>query len=139
MEFALSPSSRRSESAGYFVAATNTGALAFYPLAQCRVADTRSTSYGSLGPPSLSAGQTRIFAMLSSACNLPGGAKAYSLNFTVAPIGPLGYITTFPAGQGRPLASTLIAPTGAITADSAIVPAGAGGRWMCRRAVPRIW
>lgn len=112
---------------GYFVPAANTSALVFYPLAPCRVADTRSSGFGSLGPPSLSAGQTRAFAILSSACNVPASAQAYSLNFTVVPAGPLGYITTFPAGQAMPVASTLNAQTGAITANAAIVPAGAGG------------
>jgi hypothetical protein len=58
---------------GYFVPATNTSALAFYPLAPCRVADTRSSA-------PLSAGQTRTFAI---GCNVPASAQAYSLNFTV--------------------------------------------------------
>ncbi len=37
---------------GYFVPATSTSALAFYPLTPCRVADTRNAT-GSLGGPSL--------------------------------------------------------------------------------------
>ncbi len=112
---------------GYFVPATDMSALAFYPLAPCRLADTRSSSYGALGQPSLSAGQTRTFPILSSSCNVPVDAVAYSLNFTVAPPGPLGFITTYPAGQALPLASTLNAPGGAVTANAAIVPAGSGG------------
>jgi hypothetical protein len=113
---------------GYFVSASgNPSALAFYPLAPCRLADTRSSSYGSLGSPSLSAGAQRTFAILSSACSVPGGAQAYSLNFTAVPSGALGYLTAFPTGQTKPLASTLNAPTGTITANAAIVQAGSSG------------
>jgi sugar lactone lactonase YvrE len=114
---------------GYFVpAASNASALAFYPLPPCRVADTRYASFGALlGPPSLSAGETRSFPILSSSCNVPASAQAYSLNFTVVPSGSLGYITTYPTGQTMPLASTLNAPTGTIVANAAIVPAGTGG------------
>jgi hypothetical protein len=56
---------------------------------------------------------------------VPADAQAYSLNFTVVPHTPLSYLTTWPTGQARPLVSTLNAPTGAITANAAIVPAGA--------------
>jgi hypothetical protein len=114
---------------GYFVpAASNATALAFYPLPPCRVADTRYASFGALlGSPAMSAGQTRSFEVLSSACNVPASAQAYSLNFTVVPSGPLGYITTYPTGQTMPLASALNAPTGTIVANAAIVPAGTGG------------
>jgi hypothetical protein len=113
---------------GYFVpAGSDASALAFYPLTPCRVADTRYSSFGSLGPPSLSAGQSRSFDVLSSACNVPSTAQAYSLNFTVVPSGPVNYITTYPTGQAQPLASTLNDMTGTVTANAAMVPAGIGG------------
>jgi hypothetical protein len=115
---------------GYFVpVASDASALAFYPLMPCRVADTRYSSFGSLGPPSLSAGQSRSFAVLSSTCNVPSTAQAYSLNFTVVPPGtaPVNYITTYPTGATMPLASTLNDLTGTITANAAIVPAGTNG------------
>jgi hypothetical protein len=54
-------------------------------------------------------------------------AQAYSLNVTVVPHGPLGYLTTWPTGQPQPLVSTLNAYTGQVTANAAIVPAGTGG------------
>jgi len=111
---------------GYFDSYTDTSALQFYPLTPCRVADTRSST-GSLGGPSLQASQARSFPIMSSACNIPGNAVAYSLNFTAIPQGPLGYLTVWPSGQSQPLVSTLNAPTGAVTANAAIVPAGAGG------------
>ena len=111
---------------GYFVPTTDPTALAFYPITPCRIADTRQST-GPLGGPSLSAGQSRTFPVLSSTCNLPSTARAYSLNFAAVPGGPLGYLTAWPTGQARPLVSSLNAPTSAITANAAIVPAGTNG------------
>jgi hypothetical protein len=111
---------------GYFDAYTDTSALQFYPLTPCRVADTRNAA-GSLGGPSLLASQPRSFPILFGACNIPYNARAYSLNFTAIPQGPLGYLTVWPDGQSQPVVSTLNAPTGAITANAAIVPAGTLG------------
>jgi hypothetical protein len=111
---------------GYFVPDADTTALAFYPIAPCRVVDTRGDN-GMLGGPVLSAAQERRFPVLSSSCGIPSEAQAYSLNYTVVPSGHLDYLTTWPSGRVRPLVSTLNATTGAITANSAIVPAGDGG------------
>ena len=58
---------------------------------------------------------------------MPSGAQAYSLNVTVVPSGPLGYLTLWPTAQSQPLVSTLNAVTGTIIANAAIVPAGQGG------------
>jgi len=76
----------------------------------------------------MSAGQTRTFPLPTSSCNdIPVGAIAYSLNFTVVPSGPLGYLSTWPTGQSQPIVSTLNAPSGLITANAALVPAGNSG------------
>jgi hypothetical protein len=111
---------------GYFVPDTDTTAMAFYPMAPCRLVDTRLAT-GSLGGPSLVATATRSFPLLSSPCNIPATAKAYSLNYTAVPHGPLGFLTTWPTGVAQPFVSTLNAPTGANTANAAIVPAGTNG------------
>jgi hypothetical protein len=108
---------------GYFVPASTDTALAFYPLAPCRLVDTRGAA-GPLGAPSLSAQQERVFPVMTSTCNVPPTAQAYALNYTVVPKGPLGYLTTWPTGKDRPGVSTLNAPTGTITANAALVPAG---------------
>ncbi len=111
---------------GYF-APVEDSTLAFYPLYPCRVADTRGPN-GPFGGPFLRGGAAgRDFPMSSSGCQIPAVATAYSLNFTAVPKGPLGYLTTWPAGQNQPLVSTLNAPTGVPTANAAIVPAGNGG------------
>ncbi len=112
---------------GYFTEASAAGAppgLAFYPLSPCRVTDTRN---GPAAAP-LAATVARNFAIRGAApCGVPAWAQAYSLNVTAVPSASLGFLTIWPAGQAQPLASTLNAPTGAITANAAVVPAGAGG------------
>jgi hypothetical protein len=115
---------------GYFVPGTeNATALAFYPLTPCRVADTRNAN-GPLGGPSMGAETSRAFPVQSAtSCNVPASAQAYSLNFTVVPrTSVFSYLTTWPAGESQPLVSTLNAYTGTVTANAAIVPAGAGGQ-----------
>jgi hypothetical protein len=111
---------------GYFVSKGTASALAFYPVTPCRLVDTRNAA-GSLGGPSLVAGSSRSFPLLSGNCGLPAGAQAYSLNVTSIPKGPLSYLTMWPSGQSQPLVSTLNAVTGTVTANAAIVPAGSGG------------
>jgi len=110
---------------GYF-APVSGSTLAFYPLAPCRVADTRNSN-GPLGGPFLSGGMPRDFPVLMSNCGIPNSAQAYSFNFTAVPHVPLGYLTVWPAGQDQPLVSTLNAPTGTTVANAALVPAGTGG------------
>ena len=69
---------------------------------------------------------------------VPGGAAfqdaigalypvAYALNFAAVPLGALGYLTAWPAGQTQPGVASLNAPTGTVTDNAAIVPAGANG------------
>ena len=111
---------------GYFVPASVTTALAFYPITPCRIADTRNAT-APLGGPSLGSGSSRTFPIQSSACGLPATAQAYSLNFAAVPPGPLGYVTAWPTGQTMPLASSLNALTGTVTANAVIVPAGTAG------------
>ncbi len=114
---------------GYFTPASSS-TLAFYPLTPCRVADTRNSQEpDGLGPPSLSGGMPRNFPVLNATTCFPPGVTpvAYSLNFTAVPQGPLGYLTVWQTGQSQPNVSTLNAPTGAVTANAAIVPAGTNG------------
>ena len=112
---------------GYF-AVPGDSTLAFYPLAPCRVADTREAD-GDLGGPYLTGGVLRDFPILKAAsCNIPNNAQAYSLNFTVVPHGPLGYLSVWPAGQVQPYVSTLNSYGGQIVANAAIVAAGMDGK-----------
>jgi hypothetical protein len=117
---------------GYY-APPSFSTLAFYPMAPCRVADTRkSNPIQGLGTPHLSGGVPRDFPVLLSSCNIPTTAQAYSLNFTAVPYptfgDPLDYLEVWPTGQ-RPQhpVSTLNNFTGTIVANAAIVPAGTTG------------
>jgi len=110
---------------GYFVPPA-TGTLQFYPLTPCRILDTRYPT-GTFGGPSITGGTSRSFPIPSSTCNMPTTAAAYSLNLTVVPQGPLGYLTTWPTGQAQPVVSTLNSEDGTVLANAAIVPAGTNG------------
>jgi hypothetical protein len=109
--------------------ASTLSGLQFYPLTPCRVADTRTGAgfSGTQGPPYLAGGTSRNFAVAGN-CGVPANATAYSLNVTVVPRkAALGYLTTWPAGQTMPLASTLNSWTGIVVANAALVPAGTNG------------
>ena len=115
------------DAVGYFTdPGLSADELAFYPLTPCRIADTRNPA-GGLGGPILAPSTVRSLPVLNSGCGIPSTARAYSLNATVVPSGPLGYLTLWPSGRAQPFVSTLNAPTGAVVANAAIVPAGDGG------------
>jgi hypothetical protein len=101
-------------------------ALRFVPITPCRIADTR-TAAGPFGGPTISGGGSRDFTIPNSACGVPSTAQAYSLNVAVVPPAALGYLTLWPAGQTRPVASTLNSLDGRVKSNAAIVPAGTGG------------
>jgi len=105
---------------------TQSAALRFLPVAPCRILDTRGGT-GNFGGPRMAAGSTRTVPIPQSACSVPAGALAYSLNVTVVPPGPLTYLTIWPAGQPQPVVSTLNSFDGRVVANAAIVPAGSNG------------
>jgi hypothetical protein len=111
---------------GYFAPPGSPGSLAFYPLTPCRVADTRTVA-GPLGGPSLAGLTVRSFPVLNGPCHVPASAQAYSLNLTAQPGAPLIFLVAWQTGQPLPPVSSLNAPTGALTANAAIVTAGTGG------------
>jgi hypothetical protein len=114
---------------GYFGPPNPAPGQPFHPITPCRVIDTRNGQgkTGPFGPPSLAAYMPRDIPIVTSGCGVPATAVAYSLNFTVVPQGFLGYLIAWPAGMGMPNVSTLNAYDGQVTANAAIVPAGAGG------------
>ena len=97
--------------------------LQFSPVASCRLVDTRP-AYGGSGP--IQGGTLENFAVPQlGGCNIPTTAAAYSLNVTVVPQGPLGYLTIWPTGEARPVVSLMNSLDGRIKANAAIVSAGA--------------
>ena len=93
----------------------------------CRIVDTRGAN-GPFGGPAIQGDSVRNFPVpQNQVCNTPMTAVAYSLNVTVVPHGPLGYLTIWPTPDTRPTISTLNSPDGRTKANAAIVPAGVSG------------
>lgn len=119
---------------GYFVAngaryrviQSPAAALHYYPIAPCRLADTRLAN-GPYGGPFLAAGSTRTFQVYGGPCGIDSSATAFALNITVVPRGQLGYLTAYPAGKDRPTISLLNALDGRIKAAFTVVNAGTPG------------
>jgi hypothetical protein len=112
---------------GYFAPASE-GTLQFYPLAPCRVVDTRGPD-GPLGGPYLQANQARNFPVPQSPC-IPHGVspQVYSMNFAVIPrSGTLQFLTVWPTGTQLPMVFTLTDPTGTILANAGLTTAGEDG------------
>src|ERR1019366_3915567 len=100
-------------------------ALQFLTVTPCRLVDTRPDRGGS-GP--IQGGTFQSFPVpQEGGCNIPTSAAAYSLNVSVVPQGPLGYLTIWPTGEGQPVVSTMNSVDGRVKADAAIVPAGSNG------------
>ena len=94
----------------------------FVAASPCRLIDTRLTG----GPIQGGTSQSFTIPQLGG-CNIPTTAAAYSLNVSVVPEGPLGFLTIWPTGEVRPIVATLNSLDGRIKADAAIVPAGTNG------------
>jgi hypothetical protein len=73
----------------------------FHTLTPCRLLDTRNTG----GAPLFSR-QSRTYAAVG-ACGIPPSATAIAVNVTVVSPSAAGYLTLYPAGHPRPLASTV--------------------------------
>jgi len=114
---------------GYFTSAEDLAGLAFYPVAPCRIADTRqgSISGGPYGAPSIGGGTSRTIPIAGAVCNIPANARAFSLNATAVPQGYLGFLTVYPSEQNLPATSTLNSWNGQVVANAAIIPAGTSG------------
>ncbi len=91
----------------------------FVPFPPCRVIDTRLWNSPILG------GSTDVFDLETEAsllgCGDLSSATAFSLNITVVPHGPLGYLTVWPNSANQPVTSLLNSPDGRVKANAAIV------------------
>jgi len=101
---------------GYFAAAGTSG-YSFYPVAPCRVYDSRANN----GQPFQG---ERTVNVVGSPCAPPSNAEGYVFNATVVPSGSMGYLTLWPDSSqgGQPTVSTLNAYDGFVTSNMAIVP-----------------
>jgi hypothetical protein len=116
---------------GYFAPDDGSKGQYFFPITQCRAADTTDANLPSpFGPPIYNDDTTRTIPLLSSTrCSgLPSTAKAYAVNVTALPGGsPMPFITVSPTGQPRPNSSILNAFQGQTVSNAAIIPAGTNG------------
>ena len=107
---------------GFLATPISSPPLQLVTVTPCRLVDTRQTG----GP--IAGGTARSFPVPTlGGCNIPATAGAYSLNVTVVPPGPLGYLTIWPTGQSQPTTSLLNSTDGRVKANAAIVPAGTNG------------
>jgi hypothetical protein len=98
----------------------------FTPLVPARLLDTRDGTGGTLGP--LGTGST-ITLQVSGRGGVPAtGVSAVVLNLTATDVTSPSYVTAFPAGIVRPLASNLNVTPGQTVPNRAIVKLGAGGQ-----------
>jgi hypothetical protein len=104
---------------------TPTPGLAYFTLAPCRVADTRSP-IGPYGGPALAANADRTF-VIANQCGVPLAARAVAFNFTVTQPTALGDLRVVPAGVGLPLVSVMNWRPGQTRANNAIVSLGPAG------------
>jgi len=96
-----------------------TGPIQFVPVPPCRLIDTRQN-----GQHPIQGGTSENFIVPQlGSCGIPDNAAAYSLNLTVVPNGPLGYLTIWPEGEIQPFVSTMNSD-GRTKANAAIVPSG---------------
>ncbi len=104
--------------------------LPFVAIAPCRIVDTRVATSDGFHQPNFADGEARTFNLPTSPdCpGLPATAGAYSLNIQFRPISQLAYLTSYPTGTTRPLASTMTAGPAAWVQNAAVVPAGTGGQ-----------
>jgi len=104
---------------GYFVPASNSTALEYFPVAPCRVVNY---TY-------IAAGQTSSVPVVSSACKIPSTAQSYSVNITAQPTsGTLNSLYVWPTGKPQPTGSLLSAPSGTLVGNTAIIAAGTSGQ-----------
>ena len=99
------------------------GGAAVHAVSPARLLDTRDGSGGWLG--ALAAGQV-IDLTVAGTAGLPDGATGVLLNVTATGATSAAYITVFPCGSDRPLASNLNVAAGQTVANAVVVPLGTG-------------
>ncbi|MER5635881.1 hypothetical protein ABT095_02860 [Kitasatospora sp. NPDC002227] len=99
---------------------------AFDPLTPQRVLDTR-TGLGRSGGDPVGAGQTVVLKVAGQGGVPATGASAVALNVTVTDTTGPGYLTAWPSGSARPVASNLNWVAGQTVPNMVVVPIGPDG------------
>jgi len=96
---------------------------AFVPVTPTRFMDTRE----GLGGVRLHAGETRVMPVAGRAPVPPSGAVAIAINVTVTDPSAAGFLTVWPSGRDRPVASNLNYAAQETVANLVIVGVGSDG------------
>jgi hypothetical protein len=101
-------------------------ASGYFPVAPCRLADTRGAA-GPSGGPALAAQSARAFPV-TGLCGIPAGARTVAINVTVVGATQDGNLRLYATAGPVPLASTINFRGGRTRANNAIVTLGSGGQ-----------
>jgi hypothetical protein len=100
----------------------------FFPLSPARITDTRPGSGLPNAGGTLSSGSS-VDVQVTGAGGVPlTGVAAVALNATVTNTSGFSYLTAYPTGTSRPLASNLNWVPGQVVPNRVIVPVGTGGK-----------
>lgn len=89
---------------GSYAPQTANGAFSYLPATSLRIVDTRT---GTSPAPLPAFGTTDLGVAIDMSGNAPGNTQALMLNVTAIDPGTGGYLTVYPDGQPRPVASNL--------------------------------
>jgi hypothetical protein len=107
----------------------------FHPLAPTRILDTRSNPQGS--PPGSVGADAEVIATLTGG-SIPSGASSVVANTTVTQGSAPSYLTVYPSGVSRPLASNLNFAAGQDIANLVVVKVGTGGNAQAYNAAGQV-
>ncbi len=100
----------------------------FVALAPARIFDSRAAEPGP-GPKGFVAAASTVDVQVTGVGGVPASATAVVLNVTATEAAGPGFVTAWPTGQARPLASNLnLTAANQTRPNSVTVPLGAGGR-----------
>ncbi len=110
---------------GYFTTATTSTEGRLVPVSPTRVFDTRTAA----APSGIMGVASEISVTMTGVAGVPGsGVSAVVINLTGTGTSNPGFVTAYPTGNSRPLASNLNLTTGQTAANQVIVPVGSGGQ-----------
>ena len=115
------------DASGWFTDASVAGAVGAYnPLTPARILDTRNGTGGISGPRPAN---STVDVQVTGQGGVPAtGVSAVILNATVISPTAMGFLTVFPAGTVRPLASDLNYANGEIRPNLVVAKVGTGGK-----------
>lgn len=103
------------------------GSSGFSPLPAARIADTRAGSGQPDAGRTLGPGESLAVAVTGVGGVPSSGVSAVELNLTATDVSAPSYLTAYPTGASRPLASVTNVSPGQTVASDVIVPVGSDG------------